>query len=159
MSDSNYVVMLRESLEKKLEVLKEIQNANERQKDILMNPFSTPEELKETLDRKDELMNVIDALDTGFENVYKRVSKSIRDNRELYKDEIIKMQNLITSITDLSATLQAEEHRNKEFADRKFAKIKERILSVTKNKNAVDSYHKSMGRINTIDPQFMDSKK
>lgn len=71
MSDSNYVVMLRESLEKKLEVLKEIQNANERQKEILMNPFSTPEELKETLDRKDELMNVIDALDTGFENVYK----------------------------------------------------------------------------------------
>ena len=89
MSDSNYVIMLRESLEKKLEVLKEIQNANERQKDILMNPFSTPEELKETLDRKDELMNVIDALDTGFENVYKRVSKSIRDNRELYKLSLI----------------------------------------------------------------------
>lgn len=159
MPDKNYIIMLRESLEKKVCVLLEIQKANEDQKSILLDPLSTPEDLKDSIDRKDKLLDVIDALDVGFENMYKRVSSMIKENRELYKDEIVKMQHLIKKITGLSVTLQAEEKRNKDMATIKFSKIREQVALASKHQNVVDSYHKTMERINTIDPQFMDSKK
>jgi flagellar biosynthesis/type III secretory pathway chaperone len=154
----NYVMMLRESLEKKIEVLEAIMVANERQKEVLSDPFSTPEDLQATYDRKDELIEVLESLDKGFETMYSRIRRDIQQNKDEYSEEISKMKKLIVEISDLSASIQAEELRNKALAEAKFSKLKSQVSSVKKNKSAVNMYNQSMGQINTVDPQFMDSK-
>lgn len=159
MSDMNYVIMLRESLEKKIEVLEEIEKANEDQRQVLLDPMATPDDLHDSVERKDKLIDALDKLDNGFDELYKRVRKEISENKEIYAEEIRKMKELIPRISDLSATLQAEELRNKDLATAKFSSIRSQIAKVNKNRAAVDSYYKSMGKINLIDPQFMDKKK
>lgn len=154
----NYVMMLRESLEKKIEVLEAIMVANERQKEVLSDPLSTPDDLQATYDRKDELIDVLESLDRGFETMYSRIRRDIQNNKEEYSDEIKKMQKLIEKISDLSASIQADELRNKALAEAKFSKLKSQVSSVKKNRSAVNSYNRSMGQINNVDPQFMDSK-
>ncbi len=68
------------------------------------------------------------------------------------------MKKLIVEISDLSASIQADELRNKALAEAKFSKLKSQVSSVKKNKSAVNMYNQSMGQINPVDPQFMDSK-
>lgn len=158
MTDNNYVVMLRESLEKKIEVLNEIHIENLHQKEVLENPLSTPDELKETIDRKDKLIDVINALDNGFQQMYERVKNILEVDKSQYADEIAKMQNLISDLTALSATIQAEELRNKDLATAKFARVRAQAKKVNSLKGAVNSYNQNMGKLNIVDPQFLDKK-
>ena len=67
MAETGYVRMLRESLEKKVGVLMQIREMNRRQKDILENAISTPEELDENIAKKQELIDRLDQLDSGFQ--------------------------------------------------------------------------------------------
>ena len=154
----NYVCMLRESLEKKIEVLEAIQVANETQRNVLSDPMSLPEDLEATYARKDELIEALEALDRGFEIMYSRVRSELNNNKDKYVDEIKKMQSLISKISDLSASIQAAELRNTSLAEAKFSKLKGQLKQVKKNRTAVNSYYKSSANINTLDPQFLDSK-
>jgi hypothetical protein len=158
MTENNYVVMLRESLEKKIEILNEIHIENLHQKEVLKDPLSTPDELKETIDRKDKLIDVINALDNGFQQMYERVKTILDVDRALYTDEIAKMQNLISELTALSATVQAEELRNKDLATAKFAQVRAQAKKVNSLQGAVNSYNQNMGKLNVVDPQFLDKK-
>jgi hypothetical protein len=158
MADRNYVIMLRESLEKKIEVLQEIHKENLHQKEVLENPLSTPDELKETIDRKDKLIDVINALDDGFQQMYDRVKDILSTDKASYSDEISKMQTLISELTALSATVQAEELRNKDLATAKFARVRSQAKKLNSVKGAVNSYTQNMGKLNVVDPQFLDKK-
>lgn len=156
---SNYICMLRESLEKKIEVLDAILEANERQREVLLDPMSTPADLDATFDRKDELLQVMETLDKGFETMYKRVSKELSENREAHKYEIAKMQKLIETISDRSASIQAGELRNKDLATRKFSDLKNKINKVKKSRSAMNSYYQA-SKISTFeDASILDSKK
>ena len=53
MEDEAYVRVLRESLEKKVELLQLISKENEVQSKVLKDPTSTPDELQATMDHKD----------------------------------------------------------------------------------------------------------
>ena len=106
--------MLEESLVKKLEIMNAIREENARQKEIL----SISEEVDfkafdKTLDDKGELIDKLLALDDGFQTLFDRVKDEIGGNKEPYADQIKRMQKLIHEITDASASIEAEEHRNK----------------------------------------------
>ena len=159
MAETGYVRMLRESLEKKVGVLMQIQEMNRRQKDILENAISTPEELDENIAKKQELIDRLDQLDSGFQQMYERVRDLFRANPEEYKDEILKMKDLIREITDLSTRIQVEEKENKSLLEAKFSDIRHQAKEIRKNQKAVSSYYQSMARTNLVDPQFMDDKK
>jgi hypothetical protein len=65
----------------------------------------------------------------------------------------------IREITDLSATIQAQEKRNKQLAETKFSNIRSKAKEVRKSQKAVNTYYKTMMDRNYVDPQFYDSKK
>ena len=159
MPEKDYVIMLRESLEKKVELLTLIQKKNARQKEILLDELSTPDELDDNFAEKGKLVDQIVALDDGFEVLYEKVKDALDKDRAAYAEEIRKMQELIPQINDLSNQVQAEEQRNRNLASNRFTSIKQRVQKVRTGQRAANVYYQNMMKRNNIDPQFMDHKE
>ena len=159
MAGSDYIRILKESLEKKVSVLSRIREKNEEQKDILTDQNSTPDELQQNLDEKGALIDEIVELDKGFEVVFQKVSEELEKNRSVYRSEILDMQRLIREITDLSSEIEGEEKENKLLAEQKFSYVRAQVTKVRKSQKAVSNYYHTMMKTNYSDPQFMDRKK
>ncbi len=159
MSDQGYVKMLRESLEKKIAILNNIESANEDQARILSDQMSTPDEFQENLEIKGRLIAEIDRIDSGFQELFNRVKEVFSTDKESYRDDIHAMQEMIRQITDLSTHIKLQEQDNKMLAEKKFADIRSAARDIKKNEKAVTSYYQNMMQLNNVDPQFMDRKK
>lgn len=159
MSDQGYVKMLRESLEKKIAILNNIESANEDQARILSDQMSTPDEFQENLEIKGRLIAEIDRIDSGFQELFNRVKEVFSTNKESYRDDIHAMQEMIRQITDLSTHIKLQEQDNKMLAEKKFADIRSTARDIKKNERAVTSYYQNMMQLNNVNPQFMDRKK
>ena len=154
--EENYIIILRESLEKKVRILKDIVRRNEEQKDILEDKNAPADEFEKNVEEKNQLVEQIVALDDGFDSLYQRASKELESNREKYASEIKHMQDNIRKITDLSTKIQMQEKENYNLAKLKFAGIKQQVKKVRKSQQAVNTYYKNMSRANYYDPQFFD---
>ncbi|WP_294242284.1 flagellar protein FliT [Pseudobutyrivibrio sp.] len=160
MENMDYVVMLRESLEKKADILRVLQIRNQEQAAILQDPNTTPDDLEKNMNMKSELIDRIIMLDEGFQQLFGRVKTIIEADRETYADEIRMMQELIKKVTDLTADVEASEYRNKEYAKTRFANIKKEVREIKKSNDVVTSYYKNMMAHNKADdPSFLDKKK
>lgn len=160
MENMDYVVMLRESLEKKADVLRVLNIRNKEQEAILKDPNSTPDDLEKNMNMKSELIERIIMLDDGFEQLFNRVKAIIEADRDTYADEIRLMQELIKKVTALTADVEASEYRNKEYAKTRFANVKKEVREIKKSSDVVSSYYKHMmSPRTTADPAFLDKKK
>lgn len=159
MQDKEYISVLCQSLEKKERILKLIIEKNKEQRIILTDETQPPERLEANLTEKGELIDQLNQLDEGFEQVYNRVRDILQQEKENYKEEIRRMQELIRSITDKSTTVQAQELRNKELAEKKFASVKKEIRQVRTSNKVASQYYKNMTNTNAVDAQFLDRKK
>lgn len=157
--EENYIRALVESLEKKSEILSEIILKNEEQKQILEADLFVIADFDRTIDEKSILIKQLMKMDAGFQIVYDKIKRELEDQKNLYKDEITRMKELIQQITDKSVRIQTEETRNKTLVEQYFKRERG-----TKQLNRITSkaalkYYKNMSRTNLIDPQFMDKKK
>ena len=160
MENMDYVVMLRESLEKKADVLRVLNIRNKEQEAILKDPNSTPDDLEKNMNMKSELIERIVMLDDGFEQLFNRVKAIIEADRDTYAEEIRLMQELIKKVTALTADVEASEYRNKEYAKTRFANVKKEVREIKKSSDVVSSYYKHMmSPRTTADPAFLDKKK
>lgn len=160
MSDQGYIRMLRESLEKKVRILTNIEAANEDQERILKDAYSTPDELDENMETKDRLVDEIIRLDNGFQEMYDHVREALQKDKSAYADDIRAMQELIREITDRSNHVKMQEQANKRLAEAKFSGIREKAREIRKNEKAVSTYYRNMMKIDKqADPMFLDSKK
>ena len=157
--EENYIIILRESLEKKVRVLRDIIHSNEEQQSILEDDNAPADEFERNADEKDALVQQIVELDDGFEELFKKVEEELSSNREKYASEIKRMQDLIREITDLSAKVQSQEKVNYDLAKKKFAGIRNQVKKVRQSQEAVSTYYKNMTKSNYYDPQFFDSNK
>ena len=98
-------------------------------------------------------------MDDGFEQVYNRVKSILADEKEAYREEIKQMQGLIREITDKSATVQAQEQRNRELAVKKFSSVKKNIRKVRTSNKVANQYYKNMAKTNVVDSHFVDKKE
>ena len=155
----NYLLIMIQSLKKKIQVLDCIIDANIRQKADLENPNLDPDDFDKTVEEKARCIEQLDLLDSGFDKLFARVKEAVNENREAYRDEIKEMQALITCITEKSSEIQVQEARNKELMTQKFAKINKQARDVRASQQAVNQYYQNMKKLNVIDPQFMDNKK
>jgi len=158
-ASEDYVVMMRESLEKKVSILEQIQVKNTQQANIFGDPNATPDELEENMEQKGNLVDQLVRLDNGFEQLFKKVEKELTENRARYRDEIIEMKRLIARITDLSVAIQKQEQVNHNMAVEKFSSIRNQIQKVRKSQKAVNTYYKNMMKRTYFDAQFLDNKK
>ena len=151
--------MLSDSLEKKLDILEELQTKNKLQTAILNDPNALPEDLQKNMEQKDNLVDRIEKLDEGFDSIFQRVKDVLEKDRELYADDIRYMQRMIKKITDISVDIQALEQKNKRLAMTKFADVKAQIKDERTSQRVLNSYYQNMQGDAGADSNFYDSKK
>lgn len=159
MSYTDYIDILAESLKKKNMILDEIRKANAEQKQILADENLTPEAFEKTLDKKADLIDELNQLDEGFEQLYEKVREELQDHMEQYADKIRLMQEEIQKITDKTVAIQTEELRNKQLIENKFSSVKKQIRKVKSSQKAVNTYYRNMMNRNVMESQFLDRKK
>ncbi|MBE5837100.1 hypothetical protein [Butyrivibrio sp.] len=151
--------MLEESLIKKLEIMKKIEDENKKQTDILKDVSNVDEKAFDNiLDVKGELIEQIIALDDGFQTLFDRVKEEVSDHKDQYKDQIRRMQDLIQEITGKSASIEAAEHRNKKLAEEYFSSAREKMNYSRRTSAAAFNYYQTMNNFKDIPPQFLDNK-
>ena len=155
----NYLLIMIQSLKKKIQVLDCIVDANVRQKAGLEDPNLDPDDFDKIVEEKAKYIEQLELLDSGFDKLFERVKEILNANREAYKSEIKEMQTLITRITEKSSEIQVQEARNKDLMTQKFAKVRKQARDVRASQQAVNQYYQNMKKLNVIDPQFMDDKK
>ena len=148
MDEKNYIQILEDSLESKIDLLRRLQVLCQEQAEILKDPNASPEAFEENIEEKGKLIDRLSALDQGFEN-----------NRDQYRDSIAHMQEMIREITQRSSNLQVLEKQNSELARAKFSQIRTQTKEIRQSRKVVNSYYQNMMKMNTVDPQFMDRKK
>ncbi len=156
---STYITILIQSLEKKVLVLDKIIESNKDQREILSQEEMDTDRFEANLDEKGRLIDELNLLDDGFQEIYNRVKDELGDNRELYKEEIKRMQKLISDITEKSVTIRAEEERNRAAAAKQFDNMRDNIQVAKRSRQAANVYYSNMSRVNTVDAQFMDKRK
>ena len=151
--------MLEESLIKKLQVLDSIEKENLKQKELLSNPDEADlGELDKIVDVKGELIEQLLILDEGFQSLFDRVKGEVGENKDKYADQIRRMQKLVHDLTDKSASIEAQERRNKALADKYFSLEREKMASGKKSAAVAFNYYQTMNKFKDIPPQFMDKK-
>ena len=156
---NTYISILIQSLEKKLHVLDEIIAKNRVQREGLEDPNLDPDDFDKTVKDKAALIEQLEGLDAGFEEVFERVKKELETNRGAYREEIKKMQELIRKITDKSMLLRRQEAENKRLMEQKFAAVRRQVKEVRQSQKVVNQYYKNMMKSGYVEPQFLDNKK
>ena len=119
-----YLDMMETSLVKKIEVMKQIEAQNIRQKEALVMEDGFDEETFDDAVRiKTGLIDRLTELNEGFAGLYDKVKDDINADKLRYRAQIEHMQDLIRAVTDISNTIEIQETRNKEIADNIYSGI------------------------------------
>ena len=119
-----YLDMMETSLIKKIEVMKQIEAQNIRQKEALVMEDGFDEETFDDAVRiKSGLIDRLTELNEGFAGLYDKVKDDITADKSRYRAQIEHMQDLIRAVTDISNTIEIQETRNKEIADNIYSGI------------------------------------
>lgn len=151
--------ILVESLEKKSRILDEIIKENEAQELLLKQEKLDMEALDISADKMGALAEKLDLLDEGFEAVYDRIRQELIDNKDVYREEIRRMQALIAEITEKVVGINAARMRNKLQAENHFQKNRQQIGKASSKMKVSQNYYNNMNRLNYVDSQFYDTKK
>jgi len=147
--NSTYLTAMIESLGKKVAVLDEIIKKNAEQAALLKEEEFSFDKFDKNAEEKGVLIFRLEKLDDGFESLYAKVKEELDANRAAYSDEIRKMQELIQSITDKSASIQADEARNKAALEGIFKNEREKLRAGRSGVKALKSYNQAMNFRNT----------
>jgi len=140
-------------------ILDRIIELNRQQKLLLQDPNLLPEDFEKNMDNKSGFVEQLNLLDDGFEELFERVRDNLSENKQQYAVEIKKMQALIKEITEKTNTIQTQEARNKEEADRKFADVRDQVKGVRNSQKVVHQYYQNMMRQKNYSAQVIDNKK
>lgn len=157
--DSNYIDIMIQSLEKKAAVLDQLIELNKQQKLYLQDPNLSPEDFEKNMDRKAALIDRLNQLDSGFEELFVRVRDALHADRGAYALQIKRMQDMIREITEKSNTVRTQEVRNKEQVQRKFADVRKQVKGVRNSQKVVRQYYQNMVKQGGTEPRFLDNKK
>ncbi len=158
MPEENYLNILEQSLDKKLGILQQIRIKNEQQRVLLLDEELGPDEFEENMEAKGVLVEKLELLDNGFEEIYERIRHQLQSDKGRYREQIQRLQERIRQVTAESSSIQAEEQRNYKLAQKKFSDVKKQIREVKASYKAVNQYYRSMTNTNYVDAQFMDHK-
>ncbi len=159
--EQNYIGIMIESLQKKLNVLAQIEGKNKEQEVLLQGDSVEWDAFDRSTDEKAELIEEMDRLDEGFEQLYSRVEEKIStpEGKQACKPQIKQMQELIAAITEKSVSIQASEARNKKLVEDQFARSKQKIGQSRNSGRVAMDYYKNMQQTHVVEPAFWDSKK
>ncbi len=154
-----YVNIMKESLVRKKTYLQEILELTNKQGELAVAQELEEEAFSIIVDRKDVLISNVNEIDKGFTAVYDRVRKEILEDKELYKDELKSIQELIKQCVDLGVVIESAELRNKSALETAFAKSYRGVKQLKQSKQVVNKYYKSMSNGMVNDSILYDRKK
>ncbi len=155
----NQLNILSESLDKKLQVLGEIQEYNRQQEQAFQSEQADMDQFDAAIEEKERLIEKLTRLDEGFEILYARLADELKDNRERYAAQIKALQDKVSRVMELSVSVQAQEARNKKLVEDYFKKAHKEIRQSRQSSKAAYDYYRSMSGVGYVQPQFMDSKQ
>lgn len=155
----NYLQIMTESLEKKLEVLDQISEVNKRQLETSMQRPFDAEAYDAIMDEKGVLIDELNRLDDGFTSTYERVRKEVQSNPDQYREKVLHMQELVRQAVDKGVSIEAQEQRNKASMEAALTSKRQEIKERRITANAATKYYTAVSKLNNVDPQLMDSKK
>jgi hypothetical protein len=155
----NYLQIMIESLEKKLMALDSIEEINAKQFECSSaRPFNA-EKYNEIMEEKGKIIDEINALDDGFTSTYELVREDVQANPQVYKDKVLKLQELVKQTVDKGVSVEAQEKRNKASMETAISTRRQEFRKQKVSTAVAMKYYKSTNRINNVDPQLMDRKK
>ena len=155
-----YVSVLHDSLRDKCNVLQEILKITKEQEQVLSEEEMDFDDFDELMKDKEDLIQKIQELDQGFQNLFDKIGTTLKDNSQQYKTQIVEMQEYIRTITDCGVKIQALEHSNKEKFTTSLAKKRREIRDFNKSNKTAVSYSKNMANQHQAwQSYFMDKKE
>lgn len=155
----SYVQVLVNTLQKQSGILKEILELTKEQREIAENACFDETMLEKTLNKKEILIVKLNELDDGFVSVYGRVRKEVKEHKELYKEELQQLQNLIKECTDLGVEIKVLEERNREKIAQCFAGKHKEYGAQRTAATVASRYHQTMHNTQMVDSYFFNKKK
>lgn len=158
-TNQTYLTILISSLTRKKEVLEKILVLTKQQEVILTQRTPSMDQLNECMKNKEPLIQEIISLDQGFDSVYQRTKEELKNNKDKYKSEIGKLQELISKVTDLGIKIQTVEGSNKRRIEMFFSSKKQEIKQFQQSNQTVTNYYKNMTGHSQGESYFIDKKK
>lgn len=155
----NYLQVLEESLYKKVKVLQKIEELNSRQEQILKAEVVVEKDFDASIEEKGLLIDELNKLDEGFENLYAHIKEQLLTERYSYKQQISVLQELIVQVTEKGVSIQTQEARNKVLVEKYFATEKQKLQRGRRSSKVAFDYYRNMKQSQIVEPQFMDKKK
>lgn len=156
---TNYLKVLEESQQKKLDVLVRMEELCLRQEQLLKTRPMPEEEFDQSITEKGVLIEELTRLDEGFETLFQNLKEQLVSEKEKYKHQIGVLQVLITKVTEKSMSVQAQEARNKTLLQEYFEAAERELQKGRLSSKAALDYYRSMNQSRIVPPQFMDQKK
>ena len=155
----NELQLLIESLEKKVRILEQILSISKKQYEVAGAEQFEPDDFDELVNQKDDLLKDMEQLDEGFDRTYQRIKDELPDKKELYRNEIASLQDLIKQTVDLGAQIHASEARAKERMAGAILRTKQEFNQRKVTARTVSDYYKTSNNIKYVDSIFLDKKK
>lgn len=159
MMDNNYLNIMIQSLQKKVKILDDISEKNKEQRQFLGQEELDVDAFEQNVLEKSGLIDQINLLDDGFEELYGRIKDVLEREKQEHKEEILQMKQLITEVTERSVTIQSEEARNRRLLETKFSQERKRVRNLRSSSEVTKQYYQNMTKLSFVDAQFMDKKK
>lgn len=155
-----YVNMMVDSLKRKQQILTFLYDCTKDQEQLLKDEDMDADAFMQLIDAKGERIDELTTIDEGFDTMFRLVKEEIEKNREDYREEIQKMQKLISEVSELGVQIQALEQQNSGHFKTYLARHRKEIHDFNMNNRTANSYYQNMA--NAHKPQtsyFFDETK
>lgn len=154
-----YIDMLHDTLLQKDGVMDRLLELTKQQEEVLKSEQFKEDEFSNLISEKDIVIKQLNDLDDGFERIYSKVQEEIKENKERYKEKIIRMQELIQRTIEKGLQLKGLELQNQKRLEICLAGSRNKIKEFKVNRQAASNYYKNMSKLQTSESYFMDKKR
>lgn len=141
---SVYLSVLQSSLKNKYDYLEKILKETEKQQEAVSSEELDMEKFDAAIVEKGQCLLRIQELDDGFNSIYGKISDTLHQEKERYKPQILEMQNMLRTLTDLGVRIQALEQKNKGKFDSLVAKKRREIKNFQESNRTANTYYQHM---------------
>ncbi len=142
--NNSYIQMLLETLQKQETTLQEVLEVTKHQSEIANGQLFDEEAFGETLNQKEILIARLNSLDDGFASVYGRVRSVILQEKDVYREDVLKMKESIKRCTDLGVEIKVLEERNRDKLTQCFSEKHKQYGSQMTAATVASKYHQTM---------------
>lgn len=157
--DQNYVQVLIDTITKKEETLRKILEITKQQEVISKQDTYASEEMEKTLNEKEIQISRLNYLDEGFQSVYDRVGSEIRNHIDVYRQDVLVLQDKIRICTEIGNEIMVLEERNRNRFNTLFSKAHTDYSTVKSKASVAQNYFKTMNNSKVMDAYFVDKKQ